>query len=139
MTAQILIADDDPSIRALLKLLVEHAGYTVELACDGTETLQKIEQGSHLLVLLDLQMPRVNGFDVIEKLRAKERRPVVLVVTALSASQISRLDPQIVHGVIRKPFDVELLGAVISMTAGLLLAARTGSSAALGDASELAN
>jgi two-component system chemotaxis response regulator CheY len=139
MSAQILIADDDPSIRALLKLLVERAGFTVELARDGIETLQKIEEGSHLLVLLDLQMPRVNGFDVIESLRAKPARPVVLVVTALAGSQIARLDPAIVHGVIRKPFDVELLGAVVSMAAGLMVASRKELSADGTDATSPAN
>jgi DNA-binding response OmpR family regulator len=125
MSAQILIADDDPSLRALLKLLVEHAGFTVDMARDGVETLQKIEAGSHVLVLLDLQMPRVNGFDVIECLRSKSRRPVVLVVTALTAPQISRLDPTIVHGVIRKPFDIELVGSVVNMVAGLMVAGET--------------
>jgi DNA-binding response OmpR family regulator len=122
MTAQILIADDDPSIRGLLKLVVERAGYTVDLARDGAEALQKIENGSHLLVLLDLQMPRVNGFDVVEALRGKAHRPVVLVVTAMPASMVSRLDPALVHGVIRKPFDIELVGAVVNMAAGLLVA-----------------
>jgi len=118
--SQILIADDDPGIVRLLKLLVEREGFLVDTARDGREAIEKIDHGSYVLVLLDLQMPRFNGFDVVEHLRNKKRRPVVLVITALPTSQISKLDPAIVHAVIRKPFDVELLAAIISSTAGML-------------------
>ncbi len=121
MDARILIVDDDPGILALLKLLVEREGFSVDVARDGAEALEKIENGSHVLVLLDLQMPHVNGFDVVERLRQKPQRPVVLVITALPATHVMKLDPDIVHAVIRKPFDLELLGAVISLAAGMML------------------
>ena len=118
--SQILIADDDPGIVRLLKLLVERQGFLVDTARDGREAIEKIENGSYVLMLLDLQMPRFNGFDVIEHLREQSKRPVVLVVTALPASQLSKLDPAVVHAVIRKPFDVELLASIISSTTGML-------------------
>ena|SRR5437588_9499307 len=126
MTAHILIADDDPGIVRLMRLLVEREGFAVDVAYDGAEALEKIEKGSYVLVLLDLQMPRFNGFDVIERLREKSRRPVVLVVTAMSTTQISKLDSDVVHAVIRKPFDVELLAAVIGLTAGMMSRNRSG-------------
>ena len=125
MFAQILIADDDPGIVKLLKLLVEREGFTVDTARDGVEALERIEKGSYTLVLLDLQMPRFNGFDVIDRLREKSRRPVVLVITAMSASQIAKLDSDVVHAVIRKPFDVELIAAVISLTTGMMVRPRS--------------
>lgn len=118
--SQILIADDDPGIVRLLKLLVERQGFLVDTARDGREAIEKIENGSYVLMLLDLQMPHFNGFDVIAHLREQSKRPVVLVVTALPASQLSKLDPAVVHAVIRKPFDVELLAAIISSTTGML-------------------
>ena len=118
--SQILIADDDPGIVRLLKLLVERQGFLVDTARDGREAIEKIENGSYVLMLLDLQMPHFNGFDVIEHLREQSKRPVALVVTALPASQLSKLDPAVVHAVIRKPFDVELLAAIISSTTGML-------------------
>jgi CheY-like chemotaxis protein len=121
MDAQILIADDDPSIRSLLKLIVEREGLAVDLAADGAEALAKIEKGSHALILLDLQMPRLSGFDVVDRLQQKTRRPLVLVITALPTRQTVQLDPSVVHAVIRKPFDVELLGSVISIAAASIL------------------
>ena len=120
MPADILIADDDPGIVKLLRLLVEREGFSVDVAHDGAEALQKIENGSYVLMLLDLQMPRFNGFDVVERLREKIRRPVVLVITAMASSHLAKLDPDVVHAVIRKPFDVELLAAVISLATGMM-------------------
>ncbi len=118
--SQILIADDDPGIVRLLKLLVEREGFLVDVARDGSEAVEKIENGSYVLMLLDLQMPRFNGFDVVEFLRQRSKRPVVLVITALPVSQLAKLDPRVVHAIIRKPFDVELLASIISSTAGMM-------------------
>jgi CheY-like chemotaxis protein len=118
--SQILIADDDPGIVRLLKLLVEREGFLVDVARDGREAIEKIEKGSYVLLLLDLQMPRFNGFDVVEFLGQQSKRPVVLVITAMPVSQLANLDPRVVHAVIRKPFDVELLASIISSTAGMM-------------------
>ena len=94
MLPPILIADDDPAIRSLLRLIVERAGLDVDVASDGYEALTMIERRTYALVLLDLQMPRANGFDVVERLRTKEPRPVIIVVTALPRSQTVQLDTQ---------------------------------------------
>ena len=118
--SQILIADDDPGIVRLLKLLVERQGFLVDVARDGREAIEKIEKGAYALLLLDLQMPRFNGFDVVEFLAHQPKRPVVLVITALPASQLGSLDPHVVHAIIRKPFDLELLASIISSTAGMM-------------------
>ena len=87
MTPPILIADDDPAIRSLLRLIVERSGLHVDLAADGQEALTMIERRDYALVLLDLQMPRTNGFDVVDRLRTKAPRPVIIVLTALPRSQ----------------------------------------------------
>jgi DNA-binding response OmpR family regulator len=118
--SQILIADDDPGIVRLLKLLVEREGFFVDVARDGHEAIEKIEKGSYVLLLLDLQMPRFNGFDVVDYLGKQSKRPVVLVVTAFPLSPLSRLDPRVVHAIIRKPFDVELIASIVSSTAGMM-------------------
>ena len=75
--SQILIADDDPGIVRLLKLLVERQGFLVDIARDGREAIEKIEKGSYVLMLLDLQMPRFNGFDVVEYIAQLPKRPVL--------------------------------------------------------------
>ena len=118
--SQILIADDDPGIVRLLKLLVERQGFAVDVARDGREAIEKIEKGSYVLMLLDLQMPRFNGFDVVDYISHLPGRPVVLVITAMPVSQLAKLDPHVVHAIIRKPFDVELLASIISSTAGMM-------------------
>jgi osomolarity two-component system, response regulator SKN7 len=58
-TPAVLVVDDEPGIRSLLKIVVERTGCTVDLASDGHEALEKIRSGaSYDLVLLDLMMPR---------------------------------------------------------------------------------
>ena len=113
----ILIADDDPSIRSLLRLIVERAGLDVDVAADGHEALALIERKNYALVLLDLQMPRANGFDVVERLRTKYPRPVIIVLTALPRSQTVQLDTNVVQAIVRKPFDVSFLADIIAGTA----------------------
>lgn len=121
MSPPILIADDDPAIRMLLKLIVQRTGLEVATATNGEEALSMIEDGNFALVLLDLQMPLVNGFDVIDRLRSKRPRPVILVLTALPRSQTVLLDCDVVQAIIRKPFDVEFLADIIAGTARSLL------------------
>src|SRR5438128_9763579 len=87
MSPPILIADDDPAIRTLLALIIQRTGLEVATATNGEEALTMIEEGNYALVLLDLQMPFVNGFDVVQRLQSKRPRPVILVLTALPRSQ----------------------------------------------------
>ena len=82
---QILIADDRPSSRELLRLVLERAGYDVTEAEDGARALTQAREGSPDLILLDLQMPGLDGYGVLAALRAEERFAQVPVL-ALTAS-----------------------------------------------------
>jgi two-component system cell cycle response regulator len=82
---QILIADDRPSSRELLRLVLERAGYDVTEAEDGERALTQAREGSPDLILLDLQMPGLDGYGVLAALRAEERFAQVPVL-ALTAS-----------------------------------------------------
>ena len=82
---QILIADDRPSSRELLRLVLERAGYDVIEAEDGERALTQAREGSPDLILLDLQMPGLDGYGVLAALRAEERFAQVPVL-ALTAS-----------------------------------------------------
>lgn len=66
----ILIADDEPSIVISLEYLLEQAGYRVLMASDGQQALETAQAEHPDLVLLDVMMPRMNGFDVCSRLRA---------------------------------------------------------------------
>jgi two-component system chemotaxis response regulator CheY len=82
----VLIADDNPLLRKLGTRLLEKAGYTVETAQDGIETLDRIKQGGISLVLLDIWMPSKTGLDVIENLRDMPAPPRVIVLTSDTTS-----------------------------------------------------
>jgi CheY-like chemotaxis protein len=92
MTGQILVIDDDPAIRKILRTLLTSAGYQVVVADDGDTALQVLEGGDPLpdLILLDLMMPQHNGWALLTTLRehpAWQRIPVVVVSAAADADQ----------------------------------------------------
>lgn len=67
----ILLVDDEPSIRFLLTTVLEQAGYRVETAEDGYAALRKIQQALPDLVITDLRMPNMNGFELLSVLRTR--------------------------------------------------------------------
>jgi len=117
MVPRILIVDDDSSIRTLLSVVASRAGVESETAVDGLEAMQKLESGIYDLVVLDLSMPRMNGYDLIDRLRGRRPRPAVVVLTALPPIQYNALDPDVVHCIIRKPFDLGTFMALFVATA----------------------
>jgi two-component system chemotaxis sensor kinase CheA len=85
----ILIAEDSITSRMLLKNILESAGYDVRAVVDGAEAFTALKEGDFDLVLSDIQMPKINGFDLTEKIRSDKKLsdiPVVLV-TALSSRE----------------------------------------------------
>jgi CheY-like chemotaxis protein len=66
---KVLIAEDNPVNRELLRELLENRGYEVEEACDGEEAMQMLGQNRPDILLLDLGMPKLNGFEVVKKVR----------------------------------------------------------------------
>jgi len=84
----ILIADDRPSSRELLRTVLQRAGYAVIEAGDGEEALEQAQNGRPDLILLDLQMPKLDGYGVLARLRSDERFRT-LPVLALTASAMS--------------------------------------------------
>ncbi|MCK9280080.1 MAG: response regulator transcription factor [Melioribacteraceae bacterium] len=79
---RILIVDDEPNMRSGLKDNLEFEGYEVETAVDGEEGLNKILYYKYDLVLLDVMMPRMNGFDVCKKVRSEKNNVPIILLTA---------------------------------------------------------
>jgi two-component system response regulator ResD len=75
----ILVVDDERSIRRLLHMYLTDAGYTVTEAADGREALAQIRQGGIDLVLLDLMLPEIDGFEVTRRLRDLANVPVIMI------------------------------------------------------------
>ena len=102
---RILVVDDDPAIRTTMADILECEGYAVDTASNGLEALDRLEQAPPAAVLLDMRMPVLDGWGFMRKLRAKQIRLPVLVVTA---AQNARAWAEEVgaQGFIAKPFDI---------------------------------
>jgi CheY-like chemotaxis protein len=116
---RVLIVDDDASIRQLLATLVRREHLAVDSAIDGEDAIRKLQEHAYSVILLDLMMPHVDGFGVIEYLKQHPQasKPVVLVITAYADQKFKRVDPDIVAGVIRKPFEIADLGGLVRLCA----------------------
>lgn len=79
---KILIIDDSRTSRAFIIDALENQGYTFGEAADGIEGLKKIEEISPDIIILDLLMPNMNGFEVLEILKSKRNKVPVIVLTA---------------------------------------------------------
>ena len=82
MPKKILVIEDEESIRNIIRVFLEDAGYTVFVAGDGLEGVNKFHEKSPDLVLLDLMLPKMNGFTVCDILRKESRTPIIML-TAL--------------------------------------------------------
>ena len=118
---RILIVDDDDPIRALLATVLRRRGFHADCARNGIEALELLAACCYSLVVLDLMMPRMNGYEVLDHIGAMPlaTRPLVLVLTA--GLGLRTFDSSFVVGTIQKPFDIELL---VDTVAGCLAAAK---------------
>ena len=110
---RVLIVDDDATIREMLVSVLRRRDLTVDVAGDGKEALDLLREHRYSVVLLDLLMPNVDGFGVIDNLDSAISTPVVLVITGADRALIRKLDPQRIHGVVNKPFDAEDLATLV--------------------------
>lgn len=110
MTAHLLIIEDNPANMELAEYLLKSAGYDPAKAYDGAQGLQQIAQRRPDLVVCDLQMPVLDGFEVLRQLRAAEstRDMVVVAVTALSMpTDKAKVLAAGFNGYLSKPIDPE--------------------------------
>ena len=77
--ARILVVDDEPDIRTLLRSLLERAGYTVEAAADGRAALRSFFASTPDLVILDVRMPELDGWATLERMRDLSDVPVIML------------------------------------------------------------
>jgi CheY-like chemotaxis protein len=116
---RVLVVDDEPAIRALVAKIVERAGLPVDTARDGADAIEMIEAEGYGVVVVDLMMPNVDGYALIEHIKQRgQPRPAIIVVSAGEAAALRRLDGSVVHSVIRKPFDIDVLADLITAAAG---------------------
>jgi DNA-binding response OmpR family regulator len=105
---RVLVADDEPPIRLLCQVNLSIAGMDVLQATDGEEALELARTGRPDIVLLDLMMPRVDGWTVAQELRSDERTkeiPIVFLTARATANDRRRAEELGALGYVLKPFD----------------------------------
>ena len=110
--ATILVVDDDPALRALIRLVLEAEGHEVADAPSGERALARVAENPPDLVLLDLMMPGMDGWRFLDELHLRGLRSHtrVVIVSALSDSEtVARGRVRGAHAHIVKPFEVEAL------------------------------
>lgn len=110
--------DDEAAIRALVAKIISRAGYQVDTARDGAEAIEKLETTRYAVIVLDLMMPNIDGFGLIRHLRERGgERPAIIVVSAGDSATFRQLDGALVHSILRKPFDIDVLGDLVDAAA----------------------
>jgi two-component system OmpR family response regulator len=104
--ATILVVEDDVSIARLLEALLGSAGYAVRVERDGRTGLDAAQTERPALILLDLTLPELDGWDVLDRLRAAGDAPPVVLLTG-HARIASRATSAGAAAVVIKPFDVD--------------------------------
>ncbi|MBX7106008.1 MAG: response regulator [Gemmataceae bacterium] len=106
--AKVLIADDHPQGAELIEAYLEGTGWDVKIATDGEETLRVVREWHPDVVLLDIMMPKLSGFEVCKRLRADATTKAlpVLMITALDqASDVERAVEAGTHDFLTKPIN----------------------------------
>ena len=113
----VLVIDDDQALRGFFTTLFSRNGFTVDCACDGRVAYDQLTHHNYSVILLDLMMPGVNGFELLERIQRDSPALLdrVIVMTGASQRAIEKLDTSRVWGLIRKPFDIDqLLSATVA-------------------------
>ena len=129
---KILVADDDRNIAELLRLYLEKEGYTVSVAGDGEEALARFSADSPDMVLLDIMMPKLDGWQVCREIRKKSNCPIIMI-TAKGETFDKVLGLELgADDYVVKPFDAKEIIARIKA-----VMRRTGKSSAENDIKEV--
>lgn len=105
--ARVLIVEDDPAIRKLLQKILMRSGIEIDTVQDGKHAIENLSKTEYTVMILDLMVPEVNGFEIIEYVKANKIDVPIAVVSAVSQQALTRLDLDVVKLVITKPFDVD--------------------------------
>ncbi len=113
---RILLVDDEPNIRETVAFILEAEGYDVDTAVDGVDGLEKVRQVKPKLVLLDVMMPRMDGYEVCQAIRADPSLAGVFILILTAKGQKSDELKALEVGAdlyMSKPFDDEIVVQVI--------------------------
>jgi CheY-like chemotaxis protein len=112
--AKILIADDEPDVLMIVSERLRRNGHEVELASDGTQAVQKSEQATYGLLILDVRMPGHTGYEVCEQAKNSEKNKTtpVLLISAFPEDE-SKWHQKKADAFLAKPFETGQLMATV--------------------------
>ena len=109
----VLVVDDNDGVREGIAEFLRHFGLDVATASNGREALDRLAESPYAVMLLDYEMPELNGLAVVDELRRHPTRPVVLMMTGVEAIDVLPIDGAIVQAVLRKPFELVRVAGII--------------------------
>jgi CheY-like chemotaxis protein len=116
---RVLLVEDDPGLLRFLHVALETEGFTVDLASDGDVALERVKKGNFDVMLLDLAIPVMDGWQVLDSIRDLPRRPRVICLTAKDGVRdASRAWTLGASEYVRKPFELRDLVQLVSLVAG---------------------
>jgi CheY-like chemotaxis protein len=113
MARTVLVVDDEEDVRAITSWLLQANGYCVRTAANGAEALALLEPEPPDLILLDMLMPVMDGWQFARELRARARSRIPLVVVTAADHPARRAAEVDADGFVSKPFDLEELLAAV--------------------------
>ncbi len=117
-TGKVLVVEDEETIRKVLGVILRTEGFTIEEASDGLEALKKTSENVYDVVILDIMMPELNGFEVLKKLREQETTadlPVIIVSAKSSDRDILEGLKEGANYYIPKPFEPRELVYILKL------------------------
>ena len=108
---KVLVIEDDPDVQALLCSLARRRRVAVDRAADGEEAIRLLQSNEYDLVVLDLMLPKVNGFRVAEVVRQLPHRPRLIVFSAISRYFGDQFPEAVI---LQKPFDIARIEDILA-------------------------
>jgi DNA-binding response OmpR family regulator len=110
---RVLVIDDDPSVLEVVRYLLAAFGLDCQTAVNGASGLARFDEGGWDLVLTDLAMPAMSGWDVIEAIRERAPTMPIILITAFSDADVMRRASEWRVPVVTKPFPMATLKAAV--------------------------
>ena len=112
MSARILVVDDSITVRRVTQRLLKREGYRVALATDGFNALEKLQEEKPTLVLSDIEMPRMDGFDLVRNIRSDANLrdlPVIMITSRIATKHKEHAQDLGVDHYLGKPYSEDEL------------------------------
>lgn len=113
MEASILIVEDEEKLQEFISLYMKNAGYKIDLASDGYEALTLFKENTYDLVILDLMLPRLSGYEVCKKIRESSQVPIIMLTALESEADHLQGYDLGADDYVTKPFKMKILLAKV--------------------------